>query len=146
MAEEERCTHHRWRDMCDLSLNGTGVCNKDRCPTWRTMVAMEALLDVFAGADIEIEAPRKKKKPNRDPRIKQGYHRRKSVTKTTINSALCGGCHVCVDICPMNVYKENSMLKQPYTVPVPENQDKCILCMACVNACPNEAIEKISIS
>ncbi|MCK4582888.1 ferredoxin family protein [Candidatus Bathyarchaeota archaeon] len=51
----------------------------------------------------------------------------------TISDA-CDGDGVCIDICPMNVYDlvDNRA--------VPERVDDCILCMACVNACPNQAI------
>ena len=46
----------------------------------------------------------------------------------------CGGDGVCVDVCPMNVF--DIVDKKA----VPERADDCIMCMACVNACPIQAI------
>jgi len=57
----------------------------------------------------------------------------KAVPTITVSDA-CDGDAVCVDVCPMNVYEivDNKS--------VPERADDCILCMACVNACPQQAI------
>jgi NAD-dependent dihydropyrimidine dehydrogenase PreA subunit len=52
----------------------------------------------------------------------------------TVDKNLCDGCGVCVDICPMNVYDMVDDKSEP------TRSDDCILCMACVNACPNAAI------
>ena len=53
---------------------------------------------------------------------------------TIIVSDACDGSAVCVDVCPMNVYELVD------DKAVPERADDCIMCMACVNACPNQAI------
>lgn len=53
---------------------------------------------------------------------------------TVIVSDACDGDGVCVDICPMNVF---DLVNDKS---VPERADDCILCMACVNACPQQAI------
>jgi NAD-dependent dihydropyrimidine dehydrogenase PreA subunit len=52
----------------------------------------------------------------------------------TVDKNKCDGDGVCVDICPMNVYE----LVDGKSVPV--RADDCIMCLACVNACPNQAI------
>lgn len=57
----------------------------------------------------------------------------KAMPTITVSDA-CDGDGVCVDICPMNVY--DLVDKRS----VPERADDCIMCMACVNACPNQAI------
>lgn len=52
----------------------------------------------------------------------------------TVDLEKCDGDAVCIDICPMNVYDlENGKA-------APNRADECIMCMACVNACPNQAI------
>lgn len=51
----------------------------------------------------------------------------------TVSDA-CDGDAVCVDICPMSVFELVDGKS------VPERADDCIMCMACVNACPQQAI------
>lgn len=51
-----------------------------------------------------------------------------------VDKELCDGDAVCIDICPMNVYDLIDGQASP------ERADDCIMCMACVNACPNQAI------
>ncbi len=53
---------------------------------------------------------------------------------TVIVSDACNGDAVCVDICPMNVFDMVDGLSSP------ERADDCIMCMACVSACPTQAI------
>lgn len=52
----------------------------------------------------------------------------------TVDKEKCDGDGVCVDICPMNVYDLVNDKSEP------TRADDCILCMACVNACPTQAI------
>jgi len=52
----------------------------------------------------------------------------------TVDKTKCDGDGVCVDICPMNVYEMVDGKSEPVRT------DDCIMCMACVNACPNQAI------
>jgi len=52
----------------------------------------------------------------------------------TVDKKKCDGDGVCVDICPMNVYEMVDGKSDPV------RSDDCIMCMACVNACPNQAI------
>jgi 4Fe-4S ferredoxin len=56
-----------------------------------------------------------------------------------------GGCSTCVEICPANaIYlptpKPASELKHELEPTIAVNKDLCILCGACVNACPGEDI------
>ena len=53
----------------------------------------------------------------------------------------CNGDGVCADVCPVNVFELQDI--QEYTdskKSVPIRKEDCILCMACVNSCPTEAI------
>jgi 4Fe-4S ferredoxin len=59
-----------------------------------------------------------------------------------------GGCSTCVEICPANaIYLPSSVpasqLKGKIEATIAVNKDFCILCGACVNACPGEDIIKL---
>ena len=62
------------------------------------------------------------------------------------NATKCpGGCSTCVDICPANaIYlptpKAAADMKGEIESTIAVNKDFCILCGACVNACPGEDI------
>lgn len=51
-----------------------------------------------------------------------------------VDKEKCDGDGVCVDICPMNCYDMVDNKSEP------TRADDCIMCMACVNACPQAAI------
>jgi NAD-dependent dihydropyrimidine dehydrogenase PreA subunit len=63
------------------------------------------------------------------------------MAEITIDLDKCEGAGQCVSCCPSNLYKLEKMeeydneLKSQAVIP-----DDCILCMACVNNCPTEAI------
>lgn len=49
----------------------------------------------------------------------------------------CDGDGTCVDVCPVEVFE----VREGKAVVV--NPDECLVCMACVVQCPNNAIEII---
>lgn len=58
--------------------------------------------------------------------------------KVTVDLDVCEGAGVCVEVCPMNVYDLVDMGSEQKAQPT--RMEDCILCMACVNACPTQAI------
>lgn len=58
--------------------------------------------------------------------------------KISVDYDKCTGVGDCVTACPVDIFK----LKDGKAICV--NVDDCIECCACVNACPNEAIEHSS--
>jgi NAD-dependent dihydropyrimidine dehydrogenase PreA subunit len=50
----------------------------------------------------------------------------------------CTGAEVCVGVCPMNVYDMVDAGGKKKAKP--ERAGDCIMCMACVSACPEQAI------
>jgi NAD-dependent dihydropyrimidine dehydrogenase PreA subunit len=63
------------------------------------------------------------------------------MVKVIIDLDICDGDGVCADVCPMNVFdivempEYNNARKSQAT-----REEDCILCMACVSACPVQAI------
>ena len=53
-----------------------------------------------------------------------------------INQELCTGCGTCADICPMNVFEQDS----PRTAPRIVYGEECWHCNACVLDCPKKAV------
>lgn len=53
-----------------------------------------------------------------------------------IDSELCNGCGVCVNICPMDVFRMEKRSKKA-VIKYPED---CMLCELCVFDCPVNAI------
>ncbi len=51
-----------------------------------------------------------------------------------VDKSKCDGEGTCADVCPMNVYDMVSGKSEP------SRESDCIGCMACANACPNQAI------
>jgi NAD-dependent dihydropyrimidine dehydrogenase PreA subunit len=56
----------------------------------------------------------------------------KSGIKAIVDKRRCGGCRVCVEICP------NHAISMDKTVVI--DSDQCNGCGSCVAECPNEAI------
>lgn len=61
--------------------------------------------------------------------------------KVTVDLEKCSGAGVCKSVCPMDVY---DLVEMPEynneTKADPARMEDCILCMACVNGCPEQAI------
>lgn len=63
------------------------------------------------------------------------------MVKVIVNLDACEGAAVCADVCPMNVYDIEE--KPDYNNEKkanPARMEDCIMCMACVSACPAQAI------
>ena len=56
----------------------------------------------------------------------------------TVDLEKCDGDGVCADVCPMNVFDIVKIDGDSKSQPT--RADDCILCMACVNACPQGAL------
>ena len=59
----------------------------------------------------------------------------------TVDLDKCSGAGVCKQVCPVDVY---DLVEMPEynneTKADPVRMDDCIMCMACVNGCPEQAI------
>jgi NAD-dependent dihydropyrimidine dehydrogenase PreA subunit len=58
--------------------------------------------------------------------------------KVTVDLNACEGAGVCAEVCPMNVYDMKEVNGEKKADPA--RAEDCIMCMACVNACPAQAI------
>lgn len=63
------------------------------------------------------------------------------MAKVIVDLDKCDGDGICADVCPMNVFDivempeyNNERKSQP------TRMEDCIMCMACVSACPTQAI------
>jgi NAD-dependent dihydropyrimidine dehydrogenase PreA subunit len=65
----------------------------------------------------------------------------KYMPKVTVDHSICDGDGVCADVCPMNVFDiETSAEYNNEDKAFPNREEDCIVCMACVSACPTQAI------
>lgn len=58
-----------------------------------------------------------------------------------IDSEICKGCEICVDMCPYKVLEMTNIIGA-YGVPIPQavREEKCTGCDVCVIFCPDMAI------
>jgi NAD-dependent dihydropyrimidine dehydrogenase PreA subunit len=61
------------------------------------------------------------------------------MVKIKIDLNKCDGDGTCVSVCPVEVYELQTIQGKKKAVAV--NADACIVCRACENECPNQAIE-----
>ena len=58
-----------------------------------------------------------------------------------IDSELCKGCDICIELCPKHVYvKSSKENKKGVYLPFPENEKECNECHLCELLCPDQAI------
>jgi NAD-dependent dihydropyrimidine dehydrogenase PreA subunit len=58
-----------------------------------------------------------------------------------VDPAKCNGDSVCAEICPVNVFELQYLIRYPDSKKsVPVHKEDCIMCMACVVSCPTAAI------
>jgi NAD-dependent dihydropyrimidine dehydrogenase PreA subunit len=63
------------------------------------------------------------------------------MVKIEVDLKKCDGDGICVSICPVEVFELKKLPEySDNEKSVPVNKDECILCMACVTSCPQEAI------
>jgi NAD-dependent dihydropyrimidine dehydrogenase PreA subunit len=55
-----------------------------------------------------------------------------------VDHGKCNGAGICAEVCPMNVYDMVDVKGGKKAQPT--RASDCILCMACVNGCPQGAI------
>ncbi|UCE96780.1 MAG: ferredoxin family protein [Candidatus Bathyarchaeota archaeon] len=61
--------------------------------------------------------------------------------KVKVDWTKCNGDEVCTGLCPVEVFEMQDLAEHPDSKKsVPVRPDDCILCMACVTSCPEEAI------
>lgn len=58
--------------------------------------------------------------------------------KVTVDLDKCEGAGVCAEVCPMNVYDMVEVKGKKKSKPT--RMQDCIMCLACTNACPTQAI------
>jgi len=58
-----------------------------------------------------------------------------------IDTFLCKGCGICIDMCPRKVFKWSQELSEKGVhYPVPVHADKCMKCKMCELLCPDLAL------
>lgn len=61
--------------------------------------------------------------------------------RVTVNWNRCSGKGTCVDVCPVNIFELQELAEYPETLKaVPVRADDCVLCMACMAQCIEQAI------
>lgn len=59
-----------------------------------------------------------------------------------INSEICKGCELCIDVCPKSVLAlGNEMNAKGNHFVVAEKQEDCVGCKSCAVMCPEAAIQ-----
>ena len=57
--------------------------------------------------------------------------------KVIVDLDKCEGAGVCAEVCPMNVF---DIVEKGGKKSQPTRAQDCIMCLACTNACPTQAI------
>jgi len=63
------------------------------------------------------------------------------VVEISVDTFLCKGCGICLELCPRKVFKWSKELSEKGVhYPIPVNADKCVKCKLCELLCPDFAI------
>ena len=67
--------------------------------------------------------------------------RKKSVESIEIDGDLCKGCDICIEFCPVDIFRESDKLnRRGYYLPIIANVEECPGCRLCELLCPELAI------
>jgi 2-oxoglutarate ferredoxin oxidoreductase subunit delta len=76
--------------------------------------------------------------------VKEGYlvtGKAEEIVEIDVDTFLCKGCGVCVEMCPRKVFEWSKDLSEKGVhYPIPVNADKCVKCKLCELLCPDFAI------
>ena len=68
----------------------------------------------------------------------------KSASEIIIDSKQCKGCHICIIMCPQNVFvKSNNVDNRGFFLPEVVNLKACTVCRICELECPDFAIKVV---
>lgn len=62
-------------------------------------------------------------------------------TNVQINENMCKGCEICIEFCPLNVFRISDKLnRKGYYLPIVVREEECTGCRICELMCPELAI------
>ena len=69
----------------------------------------------------------------------------KKAKQIVIDHKLCKGCHICISVCPREVFKKSDEIdNRGFFLPVVVNLEACTVCRLCEMECPDFAIVVIN--
>ena len=68
----------------------------------------------------------------------------KSANEIAIDTKLCKGCHICIEMCPQKVLaKSKEVDNRGFFLPVVIDLEACTVCRICELECPDFAIKVV---